>query len=242
MTSRTALITGASGAIGSAIARLLAGEGMSLALHCHRNRDVTETLASELPVPTCVVSSDLADAEAVAAMFGQVEVELGLPQILIHSAGVLRDAFLILMKEESWDECLDVSLKGAFLCTKQALRGMTKAKWGRIVYIGSTAGLTGDVLRGNYSAAKAGLVGLARSVAREVGRGGITANVVCPGVIDSPMASGMSEKRRTELLARIPSGRLGTTNEVASLVRYLVSEDASYVTGAVIPIDGGLSM
>ena len=168
-------------------------------------------------------------------MFGQVEVELGLPQILIHSAGVLRGAFLILMKEESWDECLDVSLKGAFLCTKQALRGMTKAKWGRIVYIGSTAGLTGDVSRGNYSAAKAGLVGLARSVAREVGRGG-------PGVIDSPMASGMSEKRRTELLARIPSGRLGTTNEVASLVRYLVSEDASYVTGAVIPIDGGLSM
>jgi 3-oxoacyl-[acyl-carrier protein] reductase len=242
MSDRSALITGASGAIGTAIARSLASAGFKLALHCHERREGIEALATELPVDATVVQGDVTRGTDVEAMFAEASDVVGPPTVLVHSAGILRDGFLAMMKESSWDDCVDVSLKGAYLCTKQALRSMTKAKWGRIVYIGSTAGLTGDVSRANYSAAKAGLIGLARSVAREVGRGGITANVVCPGVIESPMTADMNDKRRTELLARIPIGRMGEPAEVAELVRYLVSDGGGYVTGAAIPIDGGLSM
>lgn len=239
---RTALVTGASGAIGSAVARALDADGVRLALHYHRRRETIEALRDSLTGEAILVEGDLTDGPMVEEVYRSIHATTGPPDILVYSAGVLTDAFLAMMKEQTWDECVDLSLKGAFLCTRHALRGMTKGRWGRIIYIGSTAGLTGDVARAHYAAAKAGLIGLARSVAREVGRGGITANVVCPGIIDSPMTASMSDRRRDELLARIPVGRQGTPEEVASLVRYLSTDAAGYITGAIIPVDGGLSM
>jgi len=241
MTGRVALVTGASGAIGGAIARALAADGFRIALHSHANHASADGLAHQLG-DALVVQADVASEPEVEAMMRAVEDWGSPPAVLINCAGVLADGFAAFMKEADWDRCVDTSLKGAFLCTKHALRGMTKSRWGRIVNIASTAGLTGDVMRANYSAAKAGMIGLTKAVAREVARGGITVNAVCPGVIDSPMTADMKESRRIELLARIPAGHFGSPADVAAAVRFLVSDAASYITGAVIVVDGGLAM
>jgi 3-oxoacyl-[acyl-carrier protein] reductase len=162
--------------------------------------------------------------------------------VLVNNAGVLSDAFVQFLKAEEWDRVVDTSLKGAFLCSKHALRGMTKARWGRIINVSSVAGLSGDAARAHYAAAKAGMLGLTKSLAREVARGGITVNAVCPGLIESPMTDSMPDAKRRELLSRIPAGRFGLPEEVAAAVRFLASESASYITGSAIMIDGGLGM
>ncbi len=241
MPERRALVTGASGAIGGAIARRLAAQGVPLALHYCGSAEKAHALAEELGGALCL-QADLREEKAVQDLVAEASEAIGPPTILVNAAGVLVDSLVAFLKADDWDRCVDVNLKAAYLCTKHVLRGMSKARWGRIVHIGSTAGLTGDASRANYAAAKAGLVGLARSVAREVGRGGITVNVVCPGVIESPMTEDMKEPRRKELLGRIPLGRFGAPEDVAAAVDYLVSESAGYVTGSVLVVDGGLSM
>jgi NAD(P)-dependent dehydrogenase (short-subunit alcohol dehydrogenase family) len=238
---RTALVTGASGAIGGAIAARLAGQGHRVALHCYGHRERAEDLAGSLD-GSLVVQADIREEADVKRMLAEVREALGPVEILVNNAGVLSDAFVPLLKVDEWDRCVDTSLKGSFLCAKHALGEMAKRRWGRIVNMGSVAGLAGDVARAHYAAAKAGLIGLSRSIAREAGRAGVTVNTVCPGIIDTPLIGGMSDARRKELLARIPLARWGTPEEVAALVGFLASEDAGYITGATLSIDGGLRM
>ncbi len=241
MGGRVALVTGASGEIGGAIARRLAADGHRLALHCHGRPERAEALAQELG-GAVVVRADVREEPAVKRMLAEIREALGPPAILVNNAGVLSDAFVPLLKEDEWDRCVDTSLKGSFLCAKHVVSEMVKQRWGRIVNVGSVAGLTGDVARAHYAAAKAGLIGLARSLAREVGRGGVTVNTVCPGIIDTGLIAGMNEARQAELRARVPLQRWGRPEEVAALVAFLAGEEAAYITGAVLTIDGGLSM
>lgn len=241
MSDRVALVTGGTGDIGGAIATALDADGICVAIHYHRNAERAEALAATLRC-AAAFRADVRIEDQVAAMVADVTARLGTPTILVNAAGILSDAFVTHLKEASWDDCLDVCLKGAFLCIKHVAPHMARARWGRIVNISSVAGLVGDASRGNYSAAKAGLLGLTKAVARELGRGGVTVNAVCPGLIESRMVDGMGEARARDLLARIPMRRFGTPQEVASLVRYLVSDEASYITGATITVDGGLAM
>jgi len=241
MSGRVAVVTGASGAIGSAIARELRSRGWRLAIHYRTNVEAAEALASELG-ESLALGADVTLEDDVRRLVGAACEALGPVECLVSNAGVLSDRFLPMLPEAEWDRCVDTSLKGAFLLTKHCLRGMMKARWGRLIYVSSVAGLSGDVMRAHYAAAKAGLIGFARSAAREAGRGGITANVVCPGIIATPMIAGMSEARARELLGRVPLGRWGTSEEVAGVVGFLASDAASYVTGAVLTVDGGLSM
>lgn len=241
MSGRVALVTGGSGAIGSAIARALRARGWRIVVHYHTHAEEAESLAEELG-ESIALAADVTAEEEVRRLVESATEALGPIECLVSNAGVLSDRFLPMLSEAEWDRCVDTSLKGAFLLTKHCLRGMMRAKWGRLIYISSVAGLSGDVARAHYAAAKSGLIGFARSAAREVGRGGITANIVCPGVIDTPLIEGMNESRARELQARIPLGRWGTAGEVAAAVGFLASDEASYITGAVLTVDGGLSM
>lgn len=230
---RSVLVTGGNRGIGLAIARGLAGAGHRVAV-THRGSGAPEGLLG--------VQADVTDAEQIDAAFTEVEEQQGPVEVLVSNAGITDDTLLMRMSEESFTRVVDANLTGAYRVAKRAARGMLRAKWGRLVFISSVIGLSGGPGQVNYAASKAGLVGVARSVTRELGSRNITANVVAPGFIDTDMTGELSEQQREAALAQIPAGRYGRPEDIANMVRFLASEEAAYVTGAVLPVDGGLGM
>jgi beta-ketoacyl ACP reductase len=227
------LVTGGNRGIGLAIARAFSEAGDRVAV-THRGSGAPEGLFG--------VRCDVTDEASVDAAFSEVEAELGRVEVLVANAGITDDTLLIRMSEESFTRVIDANLTGAFRVARRATPGMVKAKGGRMIFISSVVALTGAPGQANYAASKAGLIGLARSIARELGVRNITANVVAPGFIETDMTAVMTEARKSEILANVPLRRYGAVSEVAKAVRFLASDDASYVTGTVLPVDGGLGM
>ena len=230
---RSVLVTGGSKGIGRAIAADLAAQGHKVAA-TYRSGDVPEGVLG--------VQCEITDPEQVEAAFVAVEAAHGPVEILVANAGITKDGLLMRMSEDDWDAVIDTNLTGTFRVVKRAVRPMMKQRFGRIVLMSSVVGMLGSAGQVNYSASKAGLVGMARSVSRELSGRGITCNVVAPGFIETDMTAVLDEDTITSYKSRIPAGRLGSTDDIAAAVRFLVSDQAGYVTGAVVPVDGGLGM
>jgi 3-oxoacyl-[acyl-carrier protein] reductase len=241
LAGRTALITGASGGLGGAIARALHAQGATVALSGTR-RDALEALASDLKDRSLVAPCDLSDAESVEALVPTAEAALGSVDILVNNAGVTRDNLFMRMKDAEWDSVLAIDLSAVFRLSRAALRGMVKRRYGRIINISSIVGVKGNPGQSNYAAAKAGLIGMSKSLAAEVASRGITVNCIAPGFIASPMTDSLSEKQRDSILASVPMGRLGQGSDIGFAVVYLASAEASYVTGQTLHVNGGMTM
>ncbi len=231
--ARTVLVTGGNRGIGLAIARAFTAQGDRVAV-THRGSAAPEGLFG--------VACDIRDSTAVDAAFTTVEAELGPVEVLVANAGITDDTLLMRMSEEQFTRVLDTNLTGAWRCAQRAATKMVRGRFGRMIFISSVVGLYGGPGQVNYAASKAGLVGMARSITRELGTRNVTANVVAPGFIDTDMTAELTDARRAEILKAIPAGRLAAAEEVAAVVTWLASDAAAYVTGAVIPVDGGLGM
>ncbi len=238
---RVALVTGASGGIGDAIARALHARGAHVALSGTR-RPALEALASALGGRASVHDADLADREAASMLVRAVEADAGRLDILVNNAGLTRDGLALRMKDEDWDRVLDVDLGAPFRLCRAALAGMVRRRHGRIVNIASIVAVTGNPGQANYTAAKAGLLGMTRTLAREVASRAITVNAVAPGFVETAMTEALSEAQRTALAGQIPLGRLGRPEDVASAVLYLASDEAAWVTGTTLHVNGGMAM
>jgi len=238
LAGRTALVTGASGGIGEAIARQLHAQGADVIV-AGRRRDALDALAAALGERVRVEVAELADAAAAERLVAGADGGL---DVLINNAGLTRDNLAVRIKDEDWQTVLDVNLTAGFRLIRGALRGMMRRRWGRIVNITSIVALTGNPGQANYAAAKAGMIGMTKSLAAEVASRGITVNCVAPGIIRTPMTEALSEDQRDRLLERVPVGRLGSGADVAAAVGYLASEEAAYVTGQTLHVNGGMAM
>ncbi len=245
LSGRKALVTGGGRGIGKAIALELAAEGAMVAVNYRERAEAAEEVVASIEDEggrAFPVQADVTDFEAVQAMVKSIVAEFDSLDILVNNAGIIGDSYLMMLKPESWREVIAVSLDGAFHCTKAAIRPMMRGRWGRIVNISSAAGLMGDVMRAHYAAAKAGVLGLTRTTARELAGQGITCNAVAPGIIETDLIAGMDEKRAEKMLRMIPMKRFGAPEDVAPTVAWLCSDAASYLTGQTICVDGGLKM
>ena len=238
---KRALITGASGGIGGAIATALHGAGATVSLSGTRTGPL-EDLAASLGSRAHVLPCNLSDAEAVEALPKQAVAEMGGVDILVNNAGITRDNLFMRMSDEEWASVLEVNLTSTMRLCRGVLRGMMKARWGRIVNISSVVGATGNPGQGNYAASKAGMVGMSKSLAYEVASRGITVNAVAPGFIETAMTDKLNEDQKGKILTQIPAGRMGTGEEIASAVLYLAAPEAGYVTGTVLHVNGGMAM
>ena len=239
LAGKVAVVTGASGALGSAAARQLAELGAKVVLNYKRNAAPAEAAAKD--IDGLAIAADVSTADGAQALIEQATKELGRLDVLVNNAGIARDGLAMRMSEDDWDAVLDTNLKGAFLCSKAALRPMLRQRWGRIVNVSSVAGVVGNAGQANYSAAKAGLIGLTKSLAREVASRNVTVNAVAPGYIPSAIWDEVPDEAKQAILKQIPMGRTGTPREVAAAIAFLASEEAAYITGQVLTIDGGLT-
>ena len=228
-----ALVTGGNRGIGRSIAQRLHADGFRVA---------ATSRGGDVPPGVLAVPCDVTEPEQVDAAFAAVEAELGAVEVLVANAGVTRDTLVLRMRDDDWDAVVQTNLTGSFYLARRASRSMLRARFGRMIFISSVVGLLGSAGQVNYAATKAGLVGMARSLARELGSRGVTANVVSPGFVETEMTADLPPAQQADYLARIPMGRLAAADEVAAVVSFLAGPDAAYVTGAVLPVDGGLGM
>ncbi len=241
LTGKNALVTGATGGLGNAIARKLHAQGATVALSGTREA-VLQELADELGERAHVLPCNLSDAAAVDALPKQAAEAMGSLDILVANAGITKDQLLMRMKDEDWDQVIRINLESYFRLSRAALRGMMKARWGRIIGITSVVGVTGNPGQTNYCASKAGMIGFSKSLAQEVAARGVTVNCVAPGFIRSAMTDVLPEAQKTALLTKIPAGDLGSGEDIGAAVVYLASKEAGYVTGQTLHVNGGMAM
>ena len=243
--SRVALVTGGSRGIGRAIALRLASDGHAIAVNYAANAaaadEVIEMIAANGGT-AIAVQADVGDADAVASMFEDVEERLGRVEVLVNNAGITRDDLLLRMGPDAWDQVIETNLRSVYLCSRAAMRGMLRSRWGRIISVSSISGISGNPGQANYAASKAGIIGFSKSIAREIGSRNITVNVVAPGFIETDMTEELGTEIAEEVASRVAVGRLGRPEEIAAAVGYLASDDAAYVTGQTLVVDGGLAL
>ena len=241
LTGKTALVTGASGGIGEAVARALHAQGATVLLHGTRAEKL-EALQKDLGARAFALAVDLSDRDAVAGLVDAASALAGPISILVNNAGITRDGLLMRMKDDDWDSVLEVNMTASMSLCRAAMRGMMKARAGRIISISSVVGVTGNAGQTNYAASKAGMIGFSKSLAAEVASRGLTVNVVAPGFIETPMTDVLDESQKSALLTRVPAGRLGHADEIAATVAFLASDEAAYITGATLHVNGGMAM
>jgi 3-oxoacyl-[acyl-carrier protein] reductase len=241
LTGKTALVTGATGGLGGTIARALHASGAAVAVSGTR-REALEQIAGELADRGHVLPCNLADKDDTESLVSRAEAAMGRLDILVANAGITRDGLLVQMRDQDWDEVINVNLTSTFRLARAAARGMMRRRFGRIIGITSVVGTTGNPGQGNYAAAKAGMIGMIKSLAQEYATRSVTANCVAPGFIQTPMTDKLNAKQREAILARVPAGRLGAPADIAAAVVYLASEEAAYVTGQTLHVNGGMAM